>query len=69
MLSASRCFTVSCAYDNQVGTPANWQVGGEVVILPTVDDASAVKMFPKGFFALTPYLRITELPDDVEPEL
>ena len=61
------CIGMACCV-LQVGTPANWQVGGEVVILPSVDDASAVKMFPKGFFALTPYLRITELPEEGDSE-
>jgi hypothetical protein len=48
----------------QVGTPANWQAGENVVILPSVDDAQAVEIFPKGFFAIHPYLRITEMPDE-----
>jgi hypothetical protein len=47
-----------------VGTPANWQAGENVVILPSVDDAQAVEIFPKGFFAIHPYLRITEMPDE-----
>ncbi len=45
-----------------MGTPANWQMGGEVVVLPSVDDATAIKMFPKGFHAVTPYLRLIEVP-------
>ena len=50
----------------QVGTPANWQANGEVVILPSVGEAEANKLFPKGFYALTPYLRLTEIPDEAE---
>jgi thioredoxin-dependent peroxiredoxin len=48
---------------HKVGTPANWQVGEDVVILPSVDDVEAEELFPKGFHALKPYLRITPQPD------
>ena len=60
-------FVTRVAQD-MVGTPANWSVGGEVVILPSVDDATAAAVFPKGFFALTPYLRITALPDEADAD-
>lgn len=46
-----------------VGTPANWQKGEDVVILPSVDDEQASKLFPQGFTAIKPYLRITPHPD------
>jgi hypothetical protein len=54
----------ACA--RQVGTPVNWQTSGDVVILPSVSEADALKLFPKGFFALTPYLRLTEMPEEDE---
>ena len=41
----------------KVATPANWQPGQDVIIVPAVSDAEAKKMFPAGFRAVTPYLR------------
>jgi len=50
--------------DNQnVATPANWQDGDEVVILPSISNADADKMFPKGYKELKPYLRMTPQPN------
>mgnify|MGYP003889331509 CR=1 FL=1 len=46
----------------QVATPANWAKGEDVVILPTVDEDEAKDLFPKGFVAIKPYLRITPDP-------
>lgn len=48
----------------QIGTPANWRPGEDVVILPSVDDEEAARTFPKGFTSIKPYLRITATPDD-----
>lgn len=50
----------------EVGTPANWQKGEDVVILPSVDDGSAAVLFPKGFTTIKPYQRITPQPDAPE---
>lgn len=47
----------------QVGTPANWKAGEDVFILPEVEDDEAEKLFPRGFTAIKPYLRITPMPD------
>lgn len=47
----------------EVGTPANWQKGEDIVILPSLDDEAASERFPKGFTAIKPYLRITPQPD------
>ena len=48
---------------HQVATPANWKVGEDVVILPSVTDDTAADLFPKGFTSIKPYLRITPQPD------
>lgn len=48
---------------HQVGTPANWKNGEDVLILPSVGDDAAAELFPKGFTAIKPYLRITPMPD------
>ena len=48
---------------SKVATPANWKVGEDVVILPSVTDDTAADLFPKGFTSIKPYLRITPQPD------
>lgn len=45
-----------------VATPVNWHRGEEVLILPSVSDADASGKFPKGWRALSPYLRVTPDP-------
>lgn len=48
----------------KVATPANWQDGDDVVILPSLQDpAEIAQRFPKGFRALKPYLRLTPQPN------
>jgi alkyl hydroperoxide reductase subunit AhpC len=46
----------------KVATPANWKPGGDVIISGSVSDEEAKKLFPKGWKAPKPYLRITEQP-------
>jgi alkyl hydroperoxide reductase subunit AhpC len=45
-----------------VSTPANWTPGDEVIILPSVNESDARSRFPRGWRALTPYLRLTADP-------
>jgi alkyl hydroperoxide reductase subunit AhpC len=45
-----------------VATPAHWQVGDDVIILPSITDEEARTRFPSGWQALTPYLRVTPDP-------
>lgn len=47
---------------HSVSTPVNWHSGDEVIILPSVSDADAQARFPRGWRALTPYLRLTADP-------
>ena len=47
---------------HKVATPANWKQGQEVIIAGSVNDEDAKKLFPKGWKAPKPYLRITEQP-------
>jgi alkyl hydroperoxide reductase subunit AhpC len=49
--------------DQKVATPANWKPGEDVVILPSVRNDEADKLFPRGYRELKPYLRITPQPD------
>ena len=49
---------------HKVATPANWQHGEDVVIVPSLKDEDEIKQrFPKGYTAITPYLRLTPQPE------
>jgi thioredoxin-dependent peroxiredoxin len=45
-----------------IATPANWKVGENVIISPSVSDADAKAKFPAGWKTLKPYLRVTKQP-------
>ena len=48
---------------HKVATPVDWKDGDDVVILPAISDEDADSMFPKGYKAVRPYLRITPQPN------
>jgi len=48
---------------HSVATPANWEQGEDVVILPSVPDSDIPTKFPKGAKHIKPYLRITPQPN------
>lgn len=48
-----------------VATPANWESGDDVVIVPSLQDKEEIaRRFPQGYKAVTPYLRLTPDPRD-----
>ncbi len=47
----------------KVATPVNWKEGEDCVILPSVTNEEAEKLFPKGFKEVKPYLRMTPQPN------
>jgi thioredoxin-dependent peroxiredoxin len=47
---------------HQVATPADWQQGGDVIIVTSVSDEAAKAKFPDGWKAPKPYLRIVPQP-------
>ena len=47
----------------KVATPVNWQDGDDVIIVPSVSNEDADKMFPKGYKTIKPYLRTTAQPN------
>ena len=50
--------------NHKVATPANWQQGEDVVIVPSLKNEEEIKQrFPKGYTAVTPYLRLTPQPE------
>lgn len=46
----------------KVATPANWQQGEDVIIVPAVSDDQAKDLFPGGWETKKPYLRVTKQP-------
>jgi len=46
----------------QVATPANWQQGDDVIILPSVSDEEAREKYPAGWQQPLPYIRIVPQP-------
>jgi alkyl hydroperoxide reductase subunit AhpC len=46
----------------KVATPANWQNGDDVIILPAVTEEEAKAKYPEGWLAPRPYLRIVPQP-------
>lgn len=49
---------------HKVATPANWKLGEDVIIVPSVSDEEARSRFPEGWNSVTPYLRIVPQPQD-----
>ena len=47
----------------QVATPANWQQGDDVIILPSVSDETAREKYPAGWEQPLPYMRIVPQPE------
>ena len=46
---------------HKVATPADWKKGEEVIILASVKEDEAKKLFPEGWKAPKPYIR--KVPD------
>ncbi|WP_438765735.1 peroxiredoxin [Kushneria sp. TE3] len=48
--------------DNEkVATPVNWRQGDDVIIVPSLSNEEAAKLFPQGWDEKKPYLRMTKL--------
>lgn len=53
---------IQCSTEYEVATPANWEVGDDVLVLPSMDDEEAHEHFPKGFVTIKPFLRLAPMP-------
>ncbi len=49
---------------HRVATPVNWRQGGDVIIVGSVSDEEAKKIYPQGWKAPRPYIRIVPQPQD-----
>ena len=48
--------------NEQVATPANWEQGDDVIIVPSVSDESAAEKYPDGWTSPLPYIRLVKQP-------
>jgi len=46
----------------KVATPVNWREGDDVIIVPSVSDEDARRLFPGGWEEQRPYLRVVKQP-------
>lgn len=51
--------------NHKVATPVNWRHGDDVVVLPSISNEDADKLFPRGYRQIKPYLRLTPDPTKV----
>lgn len=54
--------SVQLTAKEKVATPANWQQGGDVIILPAVSDDEARERWPEGWQQPLPYIRVVPQP-------
>ena len=47
----------------KVATPVNWKQGEDVIIVPSLSNDDAKKLFPDGWDEQKPYLRVTKQPN------
>ncbi|MEX2644263.1 MAG: peroxiredoxin [Acetobacterales bacterium] len=47
---------------HKVATPVNWRHGDDVIIVPSLSNEEAKKLFPDGWKELRPYLRMVKQP-------
>jgi alkyl hydroperoxide reductase subunit AhpC len=48
--------------NEKVATPANWEQGDDVIILPSVSDDEAAEKYPDGWESPLPYIRVVPQP-------
>ena len=54
--------SLQLTFDHKVSTPVNWKQGEDVIIAGSVSDEEAKKVYPNGWKAPRPYMRIVAQP-------
>ena len=54
--------SIQLSAKHKVATPVNWKQGEDVIIAASVSDEDAKKLFPEGWKAPKPYLRVVKQP-------
>ena len=54
--------SIKLTADHKVATPVDWKNGDDCIIVPNIDDIQAKELFPSGWNALKPYLRLVSDP-------
>jgi alkyl hydroperoxide reductase subunit AhpC len=54
--------SIQLTASHKVATPVDWRYGDDVIIPTSISDDDAKQMFPAGWKALKPYLRVTPQP-------
>jgi alkyl hydroperoxide reductase subunit AhpC len=47
---------------HKVATPVNWELGDDVIIVPSLSNAEASRLYPGGWNEQRPYLRVVKQP-------
>ena len=47
---------------HKVATPSDWKQGGDVIIVPSLNDEDARALYPDGWKTVRPYLRVVPQP-------
>ncbi len=55
--------SIQLTANHKVATPANWQQGEDVIIVPSVSNEEAEEKYPQGWSSPKPYLRIVSPPN------
>ena len=48
---------------HKIATPANWEIGDDVIVPPSITTEDAKNIFPLGVKEIKPYLRYTPQPN------
>ena len=54
--------SIQLTVKHRVATPVNWKQGEDVIIAGSVSDEEAKKIYPQGWKAPRPYIRIVPQP-------
>ena len=55
--------SIQLTANHKVATPANWNQGEDVIIVPSVSNEEAEEKYPQGWSSPKPYLRIVSHPE------